>query len=268
VGYGIRSGVPLKIEEAILITGKEIVDELDIQSSRTLRRWADRDLLPKPTVKSLSTGRGRTSYWPDWVLPRCRRIRQLLKAGKSLDEIRDILGTNWKLEEAKFRKRYRFAEVSDDLDHLASVRNLAELIGNKLIPFLGGLGANVRDVMASLDIYIFKKETIAKLLELVRQGINPMLVYVDGQFFVTPDFMCGQLVGCSGDHDGPSIVIPIFNDVVTAFTSIEKDLPTAPTISLVPRVTKTVAECVDEFHVHPLGLQDFELSKIEATPAD
>ena len=225
-------------------------------------------MIPKPTVKSLSTGRGRTSHWPDWVLQRCRRIRQLQKAGKSLDEIRDILGTNWKVEGAKFRKRYRFADVSADLDHQAAVRNLAELIGNRLIPFLGGLGANVRDVMASLEDYLFKKETTEKLLEMVRQGINPMLVYANGQFFVTPDFMCGQLVGCSGEHDGPSIVMSVFTDVVTAFAAIEKDLPTAPTISLVSRVVKTVAEGVDEYLIHALGLQDFELTKIEATPAD
>ena len=246
-----------------MLTGKEILKQTDIRSPRTLRRWAERGLLPKPQVKNVPSGRGRASFWPDWVLPRCQRIKQLLKAGKSLDEILEILGNDWKTERAKSRRRYRFAEVSADLDFEAAIRNLAELIGNKLVPFLGGLGADVRRAVYSLDTALFQKETIENLLGLVRQGINPLLVYTNGQFHFTADFMVGQLVGHDTEHSGPSIVMSVFGEVVTAFAAIKDDLPSTPAITSVPRVVKTDGAGLKEFHVHPVGEMDFELS-----PAD
>ncbi len=253
-----------------MLTGKEILKQTDIRSPRTLRRWAEMGLLPKPQVKNIPSGRGRTSFWPDWVLPRCQRIRQLLKAGRSLDEILEILGNDWKTERAKSHRRYRFAEVSKRMDFEAAVRNLADLIGHKVVPFLGGLGADVRRVVAELDKVLFRKETAEDLLGHVRQGINPVLVYADADFRFAPDFMVGQLLRHDAEDGRPYLVMSVFTEVVTAFAAIEDNLPSAPAITSVLRVVKTDGNGLKEFHVHRVGEMDFELSPTDdrSNPAE
>lgn len=55
----------------------------------------------------------------------------------------------------------------------------------------------------------------------------------------------------------------VFAEVVAAFAAIENDLPSTPSITPMPRVVKTDSDGLREFHVHPIGEMDFELSPVD-----
>ena len=76
-----------------MITSKEILLGTGIQSGKTLTRWYQRGLIPKPEVRIHPSGNGKMAYWPSWVLNRCVRIKDLVARGRSLDEISDLLKT-------------------------------------------------------------------------------------------------------------------------------------------------------------------------------
>ena len=170
---------------ADMITTKEILAELDIESSRTLRRWAEQDLLPKPTVKHLANGRGRTSYWPDFVLERCRTICHMRKSGMSLRTIRNVLGSCWKLEHAKHRKRRTAAaKLADSAVKRGAVATLHACIMHRLTPFFGGIGADVHKMATELHDYLYDAEVIDALAGMLAARDNPVLLYMDAKFCV------------------------------------------------------------------------------------
>ena len=91
--------------------------------------------------------------------------------------------------------------------------------------------------------------------ELARNGYNPVLTFSDGQLDIVPDFMLTHLLSA-----GQSIiVVPIFDEVVTAFRRSFPDLPTKPTVTPVMTVQSCDNKSVRQFAVVPVGDRDFEL---------
>src|SRR4051812_27606414 len=77
--------------DSAMVTTKQILERTGIQTGRTLTRWYQRGLIPPPEIRISPTGNGKSAYWPDWVVHRCDRIRRLIKSGRSLDEIGEML---------------------------------------------------------------------------------------------------------------------------------------------------------------------------------
>lgn len=67
-----------------MITSKDILKETGLKNAKTLTRWARAGIIPKPIIQTHPSGRGKIAYWPDHILPHCKRIVQLQKEGHSL----------------------------------------------------------------------------------------------------------------------------------------------------------------------------------------
>lgn len=123
------------MNEGKRVSSKEILERAEIRSGKTLTRWySEHRLIPPPEVGTHPSGRGKMAFWPAWVLPRCIRIRQLLKSGYSLDDIRGMLGTDWSAEAERSRRRYSFSEVSREMERSAAAENFMEAVLRDLPP--------------------------------------------------------------------------------------------------------------------------------------
>src|SRR5262245_54828827 len=80
-------------------------------STKTLTRWSNRGIIPKPAVRTHPSGRGKIGDWPDSVLDRCRRIVQLRQKGHSLDNALVALGMEHFQGCVDKARRPRFADL-------------------------------------------------------------------------------------------------------------------------------------------------------------
>ena len=72
------------------ISSVDLLASTEVGTMKTLTRWHRRGLIPPPTIRLHPSGRGKMAYWPAWVVLRCQRITQLLRCGRSLDEIKSL----------------------------------------------------------------------------------------------------------------------------------------------------------------------------------
>lgn len=73
-----------------MITSKEILMKARIGNIKTLTRWHQQGIIPSPKVRTHPSGHGKIAYWPDWVLGKCIRIRQLQDDGVPLREAAEV----------------------------------------------------------------------------------------------------------------------------------------------------------------------------------
>ena len=244
-----------------MVTSRQILEKTGIVSIKTLTRWHQRSLIPRPQVLTHPNGRGKMAYWDDWVLERCVRIKQLVQSGESLDSIREMLGSDWGAAERNWRRRYRFAEVSRKMDFDAAVANFSDLAYRKLVSLLDVGRRKDSPGLNKLDQSLRSKETVERVLELVRQGIQPVLVFDGEQANITADFMVSQMLAGEADRGKPVIVMPLFVEVVRAFTNVVPDIPREPLVSPIARVRRQEDDQTVEHEFRPVGLTDFEMLK-------
>lgn len=229
-----------------LISSQEILDRVDIDAAKTLTRWHQRGLIPPPEIGTHPNGRGKMAYWPAWVLNRCIKIRKLIKSGHRLDEIKRILGDNWKKEAQETRRRYRFTEASRKLEKDVAVSTLAELVWARLSPVLNRLGAKVTRVSESMDKQMFQESIITEAIELVAAGMNPVVMFDGDQLHLVPDFLVSHMLAKSARNGTAHIVVPIHKDVTDAFSDVIPELPERPTVRPVQRVQEEHDEKTNE----------------------
>jgi len=247
-----------------MMTTAELLERTGIRDSHTLIRWRKRGLLPDPEEGVHPNGRGRTGLWAEWVVERCLRIRQLVQEGLSLARISEMLGSDWEQEHQRYERqqklgRYRLGEVTARMDREASARNLAVLVHEKVVPVLAGLGSDPRKALAELDNLLFREETVNRILELARDGCNPVVVYDGGVWRISPDFLVGQVLSRTGKDAKAMVVVPIYSEVAMASSPIIDDLPEKPSISPVARVQQRRGGDVVEHTVHVVGEWDYEI---------
>lgn len=74
----------MSAEEIGLVTSKEILEATGLKTARTLVRWHNEGLIPKPVVGLHPSGHGRISWWPQWVLDRCVELVDMRRKGQQL----------------------------------------------------------------------------------------------------------------------------------------------------------------------------------------
>lgn len=74
------------------VSTKFVTEETGI-TSKTLKRYADDGLIPKPIFKSFGK-KGASNYWPASILYDLVLIKNLKKIGKSMSEIKSIMKGN------------------------------------------------------------------------------------------------------------------------------------------------------------------------------
>ena len=66
------------------VTSAEVLKGTKLKSGKTLTRWYQMGLIPAPVVRTHPSGRGRTGYFDERVVPQINRIRELGARGYGL----------------------------------------------------------------------------------------------------------------------------------------------------------------------------------------
>jgi DNA-binding transcriptional MerR regulator len=239
-----------------MVTTVEILRRTGIKGSLTLRRWHQHGLIPKPEIRTHPNGRGKTSYWPDWMIDRCARIKRLTDNGCSLDEAKETLGTDWATEEARSMRRYKFKEISEKLDRENGLNNLEDLVWHKLASSLRSW-RNERTMAKALHIVL--RDHVDKVLEIVGEGHGPVLILDGAQMAVTTDFMVSVFLAGRPAGSAPVVVVPLHREVYLSFSESTKKLPRVPTVKPVARVRIEAGGKTKEQAFRPVGQTDFEM---------
>ncbi len=213
------------------VSSQEIMEATGIQNSVTLTRWHQMNLIPKPIVETHPSGRGKMSYWPEWVLQRCLRIKQLRAKGIQLDAIKEFLGTDWKTESDRYAKSYNFAENQQRRELEDAQRAMATAVNDLLQDWVSGrhwksFAADVADITPEL---------VAHAADLAEQGYNPLLVLTCDSVEITTDFALADYFANHRDLHDSVMIIPIA-EVFHQHLHMTRNIPETPAVRPVNRV--------------------------------
>lgn len=237
------------------VSSKDILDQAEIRSGKTLTRWySEHGLIPPPEIDTHPSGRGKMAYWPAWVLRRCIRIRQLIKSGHSLDEICEILGTDWDAEARRAKRRYSFTEASKMLDKSAATEKFAEAVVRTLPDSLRESKSDAEPI----EEWLVNSKNIEQVLALVGQGQNPILVLNGERRYIVPDFVVGQMLAKAAVTGGQWWVTSLYQPAYEAFKTVVKELEGIPRIKPVARIVEYDDRGSLEQEIRLLGPFDHE----------
>jgi hypothetical protein len=169
------------------------------------------------------------AYWPAWVVNRCIRIKSLVASGRSLDEIGKLL-ISIDDEARSPARNYVFREVQARFDFEDAVVGFVATVSSKVAEFSRKFGGFNHDVVWQVDREIARRETVAKILKLARQGIHVVLVLQEGSMNVMPDFLVSHSLSDDVAGSQPLVVIPISAEIRRAFSRVTSGIPDQPTI--------------------------------------
>jgi DNA-binding transcriptional MerR regulator len=221
------------------ITSTQIISALDDISARTLRRWRKLELIPPPTVRNLTEGRGRISYWPAWVLDRCVEIRHLLQKGHSLAEIQKLLPSQIPTPQTR-RHKYRFRDIVLERDVQLELLKHQRLLARALRK----ASRRYREIN---PVELLTRQQLLEAKDLQKKGFDSFFVVSDSETVVIPDFVLSHYL--SQDHSQiPLIVIPFLR--ATAPQPIDPAKVTQAAKTIVHSVDGTVRKSTFQYH-HP-----------------
>lgn len=212
-----------------MISSKEILENTDIGSAKTLTRWHQRGLIPAPVVTTHPCGRGKMSYWPSWVPWRIREVRSRLERGDGLDKIAEDLGSDWEAEEQRWTRQRRSLKRAVENQKRADARDrFAETVATRVYDLLQAMGVQRPGVFARLEEVFADLKLVTQAVQLTRDGFNVVAVIVGEDIHITTDFVVGRSL--AAPEAAPVLVVPLGTIIREAFSEIEKDLPEAPVV--------------------------------------
>lgn len=240
------------------VASRDIMRAAGITSAATLTRWHKREgLIPQPEIRTHPDGRGKMAYWPEWVLQRCVRIKQLRKEGQSLAQIREFLGCDWNAAaklHARHARRYVFSEVSRRMDESAALTNVRDVIANFISDWMNDLRAAVLKTWVPM----IAVNSIDKAIAMLEQGINPVFVVTRDKAILTADFAVSlKLAKCRCINDS-FMVIPLRKELA-AYLSKLAEIPEQPSISPCAKVVRKTNLASEEAKAVVLDSWEFEL---------
>lgn len=198
-----------------------------IRAAKTLTRWHQRGLIPKPEIEVHPSGRGKTAFWPEWVIDRCIRIKSLVASGRSLEEISQLL-IRIESEPRGRRRSFRETEAAYALEKAAV--HFVAIVSDKIATFSSDIGELRLDLRSQLDHQIAQRKTRTKILKFARKGANVVLVISGGALHVLPDFLVSHELSNDTATPTPIVVIPISAEIREAFAGVTSGIPDQPTV--------------------------------------
>lgn len=245
------------------VTSRDIMRAAEITNVATLVRWHRHEgLIPHPEIRTHPNGRGKIAYWPEWVLHRCVRIKQLRKGGKSLAQIREVLGNDWETAGSQPKRRYRFAEASRSIDESAARSNIRREVNQFLFDWMKQLQAAIRKTTTC----IIADDVVQKALALFEQGVNPVLVLVGDKAVLTADFAVSIHLAKCQSIDDSFMVIPVWKEL-SAYLAKLATMPEQPVVSPCARVIRKTNSSSEESKVIVLDSWDFEIEAPRRRPS-
>jgi DNA-binding transcriptional MerR regulator len=254
-----------------MISSKELLRRTGLKSAKTLTRWYKLGLIPKPELRTHPSGRGKLSYWPDWVLDRCLKMREAQKHGRSLKGAVSLMALEY---------------VERTMEETLDARNRAESLSKRRVKVaaadgkeFSGLDIFIALILADLHPRMLDKDRkdvlIAKLrdsqaldqtLRAVEQGFNPVLVFDGSQVHITTDFMLGIRLGLQGDQGRPAIIVPLLHPLRRALVKIGDGRRTEPRMYPAMKVWERSGEKLVEMSLYALGVDGFQVVRESAEP--
>lgn len=197
-----------------------LVEAAGVSNPKTLSRWANLNLIPPPVRGKRAFGVGSMGKWPKWVADRCTRIRQLRSQGKTLQQIADHLGSDWELEEARYRlkqptvkkdepKLERFTKSTVARGRSAALQNLRDTVWRRTSVEFAEARRKRGDWTELIGM-----ELIETAIELMRDGIRPLLVLDEFGLSLTADFAISTCLHDRGHVSESIIIVPIADDLL------------------------------------------------------
>jgi DNA-binding transcriptional MerR regulator len=245
-----------------MITTAMVAKKLGV-SVKTLARWADRGVIPKPAVATHPSGRGKIGYWPDHVLERCRRIVALRKKGHALETAVAMVQT----------------EDFDGLLQSLELPTMADVFSRKMTRtpdgrqvdlmqiFLAVIAVDLkaspvdRDLHGPILAQIRKKDLLRGALNLIQNGYNAVIVYDGKDVRIEADFLLSHVNGIQAFIAIP--VRPAFCRFMAAIGA--QKLVRDPTVTPAPKVWIREGDVLVEYSIFLGGLLGFELIRETAT---
>jgi hypothetical protein len=262
--------------DVYVITSKQILKATGLKNAKTLARWANRGLIPKPQIGTHPKGKGKIAYWPDWVLEKCRHIVKLQKQGHTLSsavstiEHERLLGIFQKVEEAPSlstvlsEKKIALAQ-GGELD-------LASLLHLWIAKEAGNLTSDPT-VLKRLVSAMRAAGVAAQGIQYLQAGYNPICVFDGQNASVMPDFRIAHVLADDPLSARPSLLVPLLPPLHKAFSTLGLTPPLAPAVRAAPKVQSTEGDAIVEYDIFLVGDSDFELIRetartVGSRPAD
>jgi DNA-binding transcriptional MerR regulator len=230
-------------------------------SAKTLTRWANRGIIPRPAISTHPSGRGKIGYWPDAVLDRCLRIVQLRKQGHSVESALAMLGLEHvnqclaKLDQPSFADLLAKHKVKgprgEEVDFLEVFR--------------AAIAGSLRDSVLDRDhhrtildkLYADNRLLLRNALGLMEGGYSPFLTYDGTTVRIEPDFLLSFPIA---SEKRSCFSLPL-RPVLRKFLAIlggEELLPEAR-VQPAPKVWVREGDTIVEYHIYLAGPLGFEL---------
>ena len=243
-----------------MITTETLTRETGL-SAKTLTRWSNRGIIPKPAVQTHPSGRGKIGYWPDAVLDRCLRIVALRKEGHSIEAAVALLG---------LERTYKCLEKLDQpttADILAQ-RKVKGPDGGEvdlLEVFRAAVASRLKDTVLDRDhhrtvldqLYADDRTLLRNAIGLVTSGYNPFLTYDGTTARIEPDFLLGHPTTSPESCFFVLPLRPVFRTFLALFGA-EGAMPEARAYAA-PKVWVNEGDTVVEYTVYLAGLRGFEV---------
>jgi hypothetical protein len=213
-----------------MIDSRQIMQATGIKSAKTLTRWHNSGLIPKPTIGTSRSGRGKIAYWPDWVLDRCKRIVELQKQGhspKSAATLIELERVNTLVEQVATKNSSSIGETKIKASDGSEV-TLQELFIRCILQELLALVAS--DTLRILLNQLQELDALGLTFQLLKGGYNPVLVLERTSSKITADFAVSQWLSANHAHGSPCACLPLLTPLRRLFAAFGKPLPGPPPI--------------------------------------
>jgi DNA-binding transcriptional MerR regulator len=243
-----------------MITTKTLVRKTGL-SAKTLTRWSNQGIIPKPAIRTHPSGRGKIGYWPDAVLDRCLRLVQLRQEGHSLESAIALLGLE------HLSKRLEKIEQPTIADLLAQ-RKVKQPDGEEvdlLEVFRAAVASSLKDSVLDRDhhrtilhqLHADNRRLLRDAVELLTSGYNPFLTYEGTTARIEPDFLLGHPTASPERSSFVLPLRPVFRRFLALFGA-EQGMPEAR-VHAAPKVWVNEGDTVVEYVVYLGGPRGFEL---------
>jgi hypothetical protein len=248
-----------------MITSQEILDRTGLKSTKTLTRWHQQGIIPKPTIETHPSGRGKIAAWPDWVADRCVRIVELRREGHTLKSAakQAEMEALSRLIEERSSTGYHDAQP----DFLIALPDGREASPTEVVTAIA-----LKEIQrfttdrTSIDTY---REQLSEseadfALKLLEEGFNPVITLDGVALRAIPDFMVAHELAHIQPAQSCRLVLSLFPVLVDAFHLLGIELKHRPNTWAVPVVRTKQGDDMVSYNVHLGGPLGFELIRDSA----
>lgn len=245
-----------------MITSKDILEKTGLKTAKTLTRWHQRGLIPEPLVRTHPSGRGKVSYWPDWVLDRCLRVVELQREGHSLQSAAGVLAVErlgQKVDRAK--EEPRISDVLAGKQTQLTPEREGTLLEVFTLAMFSTIKRHVADPTERATLLAQFKEAglVDVAFDMARAGYNPVLVYDGERPEVVPDFLVAQRLSSNAPDPAALVVAPLLPTLCKLFPWLEPLVGTSPAAWPAPKIWVREGDAVVEYVFSPTGPVGFEV---------